>query len=254
MDAAFRSARVNMNEAGQLTFLEQVCPLYRPEYERFASGPTGVPHEFYHDQYMFRAVDAEVLYCMVRHYQPGRILEIGSGFSTLVSAPACRANQAQEISATLTCIEPYPNDVLRKGFPGLTKLIAEPLENVALSMFTSLGENDVLFIDSSHVLRIGNDVHREYLEILPRLAPGVLVHVHDIFLPFEHPRQWVTEEFRFWTEQYLLQAFLAFNSAYEALWGGCDMHARHPDRLRAAFSKYDPQTVLPGSFWMRRRT
>jgi hypothetical protein len=80
-----------------------------------------------------------------------------------------------------------------------------------------------------------------------------LVHFHDIFLPWDYPRAWVVEEHRFWTEQYLLQAFLAFNQAFEVLWAGSYMHGRHPDLLRRYFPSYDPTTVWPGSFWIRRR-
>ena len=112
--------------------------------------------------------------------------------------------------------------------------------------------HDILFIDSSHVLRIGGDVQYEYLEILPRLARGVIVHSHDIFLPAEYPRHWVLEEHKFWTEQYLLQAFLAFNDSFEVLWAGSYMHLKHPEKLEEAFSSYKRERTLPGSFWMRK--
>lgn len=126
------------------------------------------------------------------------------------------------------------------------------LEEVEATLFTSLSENDILFIDSSHILRIGNDVYYEYLDILPRIAPGVFVHIHDIFLPFEYPRQWVMDEYRFWNEQYLLQAFLMFNNAFKVIWAGSYMHYKNSDKLRSTFRSYDPATVWPGSFWMRR--
>ncbi len=245
-------AGIDMNDAGQIMLLEQVCALYQSEYNQFPTKPSGRAHDYYFDQPMFRSVDAEILYCIIRHYKPARIVEIGSGFSTLVAAAACRKNQAEGTPTELTSIEPYPNDVLRAGVPGLAKLMTNKLEDIDLSFFTSLGENDILFIDSSHVLRIGNDVYHEYLHILPRIAPGVFVHVHDIFLPFEYPRQWVMDEYRFWSEQYLLQAFLMFNSAFQVIWGGSYMHHTHSDKLRSAFRSYDPATVWPGSFWMRR--
>jgi hypothetical protein len=201
---------------------------------------------------MFRSVDAEVLYCIIRHFKPSRIIEIGSGFSTLVAAAACRTNEEENHHTELLCIEPHPNETLTQGFPGLGELVVMKLEEVDRDVFTSLTANDILFIDSSHVLRIGNDVYYEYLHILPRVASGVFVHVHDIFLPFEYPRQWIVEEHRFWTEQYLLPACLTFNRAFKVIWGGSYMHHNHPDRLRQTFQSYDPAHVLPGSFWMQR--
>lgn len=121
-----------------------------------------------------------------------------------------------------------------------------------MSVFKELGENDILFIDSSHVLKIGSDVQYEYNEILPRLNKGVLIHVHDIFLPLEYPETWVRQSHRFWTEQYLLQAFLAYNSAFKVLWAGHYMHWKYPDLLEKAFRTYNREITGPGSFWMRK--
>ena len=201
---------------------------------------------------MFRSIDAEVLYCMIRHYRPHRIIEVGSGFSTYVSAAAVRQNGAEGYPATLVAIEPYPNDVLRRGFPGLHQLLQQPVQSVDYEAFTSLTENDILFIDSSHVLRIDSDVRFLVLEVLPRLQPGVLVHFHDIFLPCDYPRAWVMNEYRFWNEQYVLQAFLAFNRGFEVVWLGSYMHLHHSEKLREVFGSYDPATIWPGSLWMRR--
>jgi hypothetical protein len=245
-------AGIDMNDDGQLSLLDQVCAQYKSEYDRFPDHPTSTPYEYYFNQPMFRSVDAEILYCIIRHFKPARIVEIGSGFSTLVAATACRKNREEGRVTELTCVEPYPNDLLRRGVPGLAKLIATKLEDVDVTLFTSLAANDILFIDSSHVLRIGNDVYYEYLHILPRMAPGVFVHVHDIFLPFEYPRQWVMDEYRFWTEQYLLQAFLMYNSAFKVVWAGSYMRHKHHNKLHGVFRSYDPETVLPGSFWMQR--
>jgi hypothetical protein len=124
---------------------------------------------------------------------------------------------------------------------------------------SELKENDILFIDPSHVLKIGNDVQYEYLEILPRLNKGVIVHVHDIFIPCNYPKKWVLEKHRFWNEQYLFQAFLAFNNAFEVLWGGSYMHLRHPDKLEEAFNSYNRKTIWSGhvlgatSFYLRKK-
>jgi hypothetical protein len=169
----------------------------------------------------------------------------------------------------LICIEPYPNETMIDGFPGLTKLIREPLQDLELSLFLELDRNDILFIDSSHVVKIGGDVVYEYLDILPRLRLGVVVHIHDIFLPDEYPKQWVLGEHKFWTEQYLLQAFLAFNSCFEVIWASSFMSSSDKERLERAIPSWknsytrlprhlrntltrDGQNVWPVSFWIQR--
>src|SRR5204862_4275961 len=122
-----------------------------------------------------------------RRGRPRRIIEIGSGNSTLVSARAIAQNTKDDPSyrCELIAIEPYPSEVLQRGVPGLSRLIREPVQRAPLSLFESLGDGDILFIDSSHVLKLGSDVHYEFLEVLPRVGPGTVVHVHDIFFPLE---------------------------------------------------------------------
>ena len=111
--------------------------------------------------------------------------------------------------------------------------------------------NCFLFIDSSHVCKIGSDVQFLFLEVLPRIRPGVVVHMHDIFMPLEYPKHWGLDSGRFWNEQYLLQTFLSFNEAFEVFWAGHWMHIKHPDLLMKAFPSYKAG-VSPGSFWFRR--
>lgn len=244
---------VEMNEAGQLELLELFAARYKSEYDALPRERTAVPHQYFVNNSAFETVDGEVLYCMVRHLRPRRVFEVGSGNTTYLSAQAALRNEAEGAPACeLVAFEPYPNDTLRAGFPGLSRLVATGAQEIPLETFAELGEGDILFIDSSHVLKIGSDVQYLYLEVLPRLRPGVHVHVHDIFLPAEYPRGWVMEERRFWNEQYLLQAFLAFNSAFEVRWAASYMHLRRPDRLEAAFASYDRRGGAPGSFWMRR--
>jgi hypothetical protein len=238
---------LDWNEAGQLRLLREEFPKFRHEYDGLPTAPTGNPAEFYLNCGMFDGTDALALYCMVRHFKPRTVLEIGSGMSSLLTAQAARLNGGTE----LVCVEPYPNEVLKAGFPGLAKLIAEPVQSVGVELFESLGEDDILFIDSSHVVQIGGDVNYLFLEVLPRLKPGVVVHVHDIFLPREYRRDWVMDEFRFWNEQYFLQAFLIFNSGYEVLFANSYLGQRHAAEMRATF----PRSPWwgGGSFWMRRK-
>jgi hypothetical protein len=192
---------------------------------------------------------------MIRYFKPKKIIEIGSGFSTYISARAALMNKEKDVVNTeLIAVEPFPNDTLKRGFPGLSALIQKPLEQVDLDLFLSLEANDILFIDSTHVLKIGGDVKYLYLEILPRLRNGVIVHSHDIFLPREYPKSWVIDNHWFWTEQYLLQAFLAFNSAFEILWASQYMSRKYPNESSFVFPSYRKDSLLgPGSFWIKRK-
>jgi len=244
---------IDMNEEGQLNLLSRVSSEFKEEYEGLPKNETSVVTQYYVNNLSFTSVDGEILYCMIRYFKPKKIFEIGSGNSTYLSAQAILKNkQDDNHECELIVFDPYPNDVLRSGFPGLSRLIIAKIQDIPLSEFGNLLENDILFIDSSHVLKIGSDVQYEYLEILPRLNKGVIVHIHDIFLPAEYPKDWVLKDYRFWTEQYLLQAFLAFNDSFEVLWGGSYMHLKHPHKLESAFSSYKREEFWPGSLWIRR--
>jgi hypothetical protein len=243
---------IDLNEAAQLSLLEEFRSKYKTEYEQL-SNPKSAPLGFTLPNRSFSSVDAEILYCMIRYFRPNRIMEIGSGNSTLVSAEAILRNSRETGSvASLIAVEPYPNGILEKGFPGLTRLTKAPVQSVPLKEFESLLENDILFIDSSHVLKTASDVQYEYLEIVPRVKKGVIVHFHDIFLPFSYPKAWVVNELRFWNEQYVLQALLAFNKSFAVLWAGNYMNHKHPNALQQAFDSYSAQQTAPGSFWIKR--
>jgi len=238
---------IDMNDAMQLDLLRNHFPKFRDEYDQFPGEPTSEPGHFHLNNGLFDGTDALVAYCIARHFQPRLIIEVGSGFSSLVAAEAIARNGKSE----LICIEPFPLDFLRKGVPGLRSLIEKKVEDIDLEFFSQLGSDDVLFIDSSHTVRIGGDVNYLFLEVLPRLKPGVIVHVHDIFFPFDYRRDWVVDELRFWAEQYLLQAFLTFNSEFEVLMANGYLGHHYMEDLKATF----PNSPWwgGGSFWMRRR-
>lgn len=246
-------AGIDLNEKGQINLLEMFASKYRAEYDRFPRNRTAIEHQYYTNNSTFAAVDGEVLYCMVRHFKPRRIYEVGSGNSTLLSAQAIDKNsQDGSDPAQLVAFEPAPNSLLRRGFRGLSRLVVTKVEDVPIAEYQELKENDIWFVDSSHVLRTGGDVQFEYLEVLPQLRKGVIVHIHDIFLPAEYPKRLILERRRFFSEQYLLQAFLSFNNKFEVLWAGSFMHMHHPDLLEATFKSYDRVNCWPGSFWIRR--
>jgi Methyltransferase domain len=238
---------IDMNDSVQLDLLRNCFPKFRHEYEQFPTKPTGQPTRFYLNNGLFDGVDALFAYCMVRHSRPQLIMEIGGGFSSLILGEATADNN----SSPLICIEPFPQEFLKRGFPGLHSLIEKRVEDVELEFFSQLSSGDIMFIDSSHTVKIGGDVNYLFLEVLPRLKPGVIVHVHDIFFPFDYRRDWVKDELRFWTEQYLLQAFLSFNFEFEVLMANSYLRHYYQEDLKAAFPS------LPswggGSFWMRRK-
>jgi len=232
---------IDMNDSMQLELLRSHFAKFRDEYNNLpVEPPPGQKRPF-------RGVDALVAYCMVRHFEPESIVEVGSGWSSLVLGQAAAKNK----NSALICIDPFPSNFVRKGIPALRSLIEKKVQDIDLEFFTQLDSGDILFIDSSHTVKIGGDVNYLFLEVLPRLKPGVIVHVHDIFLPFDYRRDWVVDEFRFWTEQYLLQAFLAFNSEFEVLLANSYLNHYHQQDLKAAFP--DLSSWAGGSFWMRRK-
>ncbi|TFF90911.1 MAG: class I SAM-dependent methyltransferase [Promethearchaeota archaeon] len=264
---------INMNVNEQLELLNKFNANYAKEFNDFPRFRTKIPHQYYVTNGNFRSVDGEILYCMIRDFKPKKIIEIGSGYSTFCSAQAILKNEEEDknYSCELIAIEPYPNKILQQGFPGLTEVMIKNLQDVPIKFFKKLTENDILFIDSSHILNIGNDVYLEYLEILPRLNKGVLVHIHDIFLPAEYPPEWVLNLLRFFNEQYLLQSFLCFNDDFKILWASKYMQMEHSEKLenifksfkrdRTELNKMGPDMLefkkrwpieWPTSFWIKR--
>jgi Methyltransferase domain len=175
---------------------------------------------------------------------------VGSGFSSLVTARVNRDLLGNRMD--FTCVEPYPRDFLAAGVPGISGLRVEKIQDSPLELFEQLGAHDVLFIDTSHTVKTGGDVPWLFNTILPRLAPGVVVHVHDVFLPGDYPQEWVLAGWG-WNEVYLVQAFLAFNAGFEILFGNQYMQQRHRDALLEAFPGFRRHEQRGGaSLWLRR--
>ena len=236
-------AGIEMNDSLQLDLLRNCFSKFRDEYESIpAEPPVG-------QRWPFRSTDVLVAYCMVRHFQPRRIIEIGSGFSSVVLSKAAAKNK----NSALICIDPFPHELVRQNdrVPALQSLIENKVQDVDVEFFSQLDSGDILFIDSSHTVKAGGDVNYLFLEVLPRLKPGVIVHVHDIFFPFDYWREWIVEELRFWTEQYLLQAFLIFNCEFEVVMANSYLYHYYAPDLKAAFPNL--RSWIAGSFWMRRK-
>ena len=183
-----------------------------------------------------------------RHLRPARYLEVGSGYTT---ALALDTNERYLDGAmTVTAIEPHPEllrGVLRAD--DRVEVLSEPVQSVPVERFCALGPGDVLFLDCSHVLKTGSDVQHLYTNVLPVLAAGVHVHVHDVFWPFEYLRHWV-EAGRAWNEAYLLHAFLLFNDAFDIVLWNHYLAAEHRDVIAAEL----PQMLATpgGAIWLRR--
>ena len=241
-----------MNEQAQLDILSLFESRFRKEYESIPKEKASM-NEYYINNTSFGSVDGEILYCMVRNFKPSRIIEIGSGFSTILSAQAIMRNKLEDptYDCIFVTIDPYPSKLL-DNLSGLSKIKRMRVQEVPINEFEKLEENDILFIDSSHVLKIGSDVYFEYLDIIPRLNKGVIIHSHDIFLPAEYHKKWVLKDHIFWNEQYLLQSFLAFNDSYNILWASSYMHLKHSDKISSAFRSYNPEKTWPVSFWIQR--
>ncbi|HLN37980.1 MAG TPA: class I SAM-dependent methyltransferase [Xanthobacteraceae bacterium] len=197
--------------------------------------------------------DAEALYCMIRHFKPRTIVEVGCGQSTVVAHFAIEDLKAHDsrYSCRQICYEPYENPWLEDLGVEVKR---ELIEKSDLTLFRSLSPGDIVFIDSSHALRPMGDVEFEFLHILPNLPKGVIVQVHDIFSPRDYPAQWLNVERRFWNEQYLLEAFLSFNDEFEIV--GSLNHLMHMDlaQFKRAFPVLAERGPDPyvGSFWFRR--
>jgi hypothetical protein len=239
---------------GALAWLGSLGAKYKDEFNKlFAQAASGV-HAFDRDNPAFTPGDAEILYSILREIKPHKIIEIGSGHSTLLMCQAIRANrnEASDYCCDFVAIEPYPPAYLCPPPPEVTRLEPKRIQDVDPALFFSLKNGDILFIDSSHVVRTGSDVVHEFLRILPDLAPGVIVHVHDIFMPAEYPRAWLREECIFWNEQYLLEAFLTSNRDFEVIMPAQALWRLHPDAFSNAFQGFKAGHVGPSSFWIRR--
>jgi len=202
--------------------------------------------------------DARTLYYTLREHKPKRYLEIGSGLSTYYTSLAAAKNAAEGSPLKITCIEPYPFDALRtiEGF----ELVEGFVQDVPLSRFEELEAGDVLFIDSSHALKIDSDVAFLFMEALPRVKPGVIVHIHDIHFPYNHPYPadyWLFGERWpvYWQEVMLVQAFLAFNESFEVQLSTPLLRHHNEDFLVERFPDYTPVAQdlnPPSSLWLQR--
>jgi hypothetical protein len=206
----------------------------------------------------YTAVDALTLYMMIRHLKPRRYIEVGSGLSTYYCSLAAARNVSEGHPLAITCIEPYPFEKLHTI--SNIDIIAKQVQDVELSLFGALQKDDVLFIDSSHVLKIDGDVPFLYLEVLPALSAGVVVHIHDVPFPYNipyPPQLWVfgQEWPMLWNEAMVVQAFLSFNTKFQVIMSTPLIRYYDEDFLRKSIPIYESVDQNPYTFsslWLKR--
>lgn len=204
---------------------------------------------YYLENGSYAYTDGIVLYALIRHFSPKRVIEIGAGFSSAVMLDTNELFMGGRI--VFTFIEPFA-----ERFFGLisdqdrtdTNIIEREVQDVDPAIFDQLEAGDILFVDSSHVVKTGSDVHYILFNVLPRLKSGVIIHFHDVFYPFEYPEDWVIEG-RNWNEDYFLRAFLSYNSAFEILLFSHYLHTHHRDAFKDMPLCYRNPG---GNLWLRK--
>lgn len=245
-DRSRRPAEIDLNEDFQISMV----PIIRSfACELPFSAKKKNDFLYYFDNGFYSYGDGIVLASMIRHLKPQRIIEFGSGFSSCLIVDVNRLY----LDGTLDCIfvDPYPEALLRKlgdSRDSVTILEARA-QDIDLDLIRSLNRNDILFIDSTHVSKAGSDVNFHFFETLPALKPGVFIHFHDIFYPFEYPEEWFFAENRSWNENYLLHAFLMHNGNYQIQFFNDFMARVHPS-LTATIPLFDLNSG--GAIWLRK--
>jgi len=237
---------INLNLDKQLVLLKEFSNYYQEM--PFRDEKKGIQRYCFNNG-AYSYTDGIVLYSFIRHFKPKRIIEIGSGHSSAVMLDT-REEFVNDIN--LTFIEPFPkylNKIIKDNDRANCEVLEKKVQNVQLSKFQKLEANDILFIDSSHVSKTGSDVNYEIFKILPILNPGVIIHFHDVFYPFEYPKSWVSEG-RNWNEDYLLRAFLSYNDQFEILLFSHYIHQHHKEAFKDMPLTYKN---TGGNLWIRKK-
>lgn len=240
---------IDLRHDEQLNFLEGLT--YQKDFDIFLEKQksTNINSRFILDNDSFESGDAEFLFNLVRHLKPNKVIEIGCGASTkLISAALDLNAKKADRRGDHICIEPYHQSWIDSF--GNIQLLRQKVEDIDIELFSSLDSSDLLFIDSSHIIRPQGDVLHEYLEIVPKLNKGVFVHVHDIFTPYDYLEDWVKKSVFFWNEQYLLEALLSNNRSYEIVAALNYLKHEEYDALKKVCPYLDTSRE-PGSFYFK---
>lgn len=238
-DEDYKSSKwhVQMNEENQLSFLERILK-HKPQYDELIKEGKYPPNNTF-DWY-----DSIIYFSIIQEFKPKKIIEIGSGNSTRLSYLA-----SEFLNTEITSIDPYIKMDLEKELGNKINFIKKPVQETELTYFKNLSENDILFIDSSHVSKIGSDVNCLFLQILPILNPGVLIHIHDIYYPWNYSQLFTKENLIFWNEQYMLGALLTGNTNFEILLAVNYLSVNFKKQIKK-FLRDD--SFGGGSFWMKK--
>jgi hypothetical protein len=235
---------INFNIDNQLNNLNNY--IFSQEFRDFVDKDKS----FHFGNGSYESGDAEYLYNFVRYLKPKRIIEIGSGYSSLIINNAVNKNiqESTQYKCQHICIEPFEVPWLEKTG---VNVLRKKVELIDITEFQKLEDGDFLFIDSSHIIRPQGDVLYEYLEILPNLAKGVSVHIHDIFTPNDYPKEWIFDQVKLWNEQYLLEAFLSNNDSWEITGSLNLLFNNHFDELKRVCI-YLTKDRDPGAFYIKK--
>jgi predicted O-methyltransferase YrrM len=248
------STAIDWNLEAQINLLQKLS-LYQLEICQIKDEKdSSLRFNFFNDFYS--EIDAAIYYTLIREIKPTKIIEIGCGYSTQIAALAIAQNQQEGKTGKIICIEPYPEPQLVEANLDV-ELLIERVENIDLKIFEQLSSGDILFIDSTHTVKFGSDVCREILEILPALTSGVWIHFHDIFFPYDYPPEWLIEKRLAWNEQYMVEAFLAYNSHFEVVLANHWLSVDYPQEVAKIWPgvikwEKDPYHHCAG-LWLRKK-
>lgn len=239
---------ITLDAEAQLALLDAFAPYYREI--PFGADPKQ-DLRYYFENSFYSYSDAIFLYCMIRHFKPRRVVEVGCGFSSAVMLDTSEVFFGGAIDFTFIDPNPRPlKAMLKPADRAKVHVVKDIVQAVPLSTFDALGDGDILFVDSSHVSKTGSDLNHIMFTVMPRLASGVLIHFHDVYYPLEYPREIVYKGIA-WNEAYLLRAFLMFNSAFEVVFFNTYLETFHPQRVYGAMPLCERNPG--GSIWLRRR-
>lgn len=242
-----KTAGIDLNTEAQLELIK-ILSKYYPEQPFKAEKQENLRFNFLNNYYSF--TDGIILYSLIRHLKPKRIIEIGSGYSSAVMLDTNEIFLNNSIQFTF--IEPLPdrlNNLLSHKEHNSATILEKEVQTVSLEIFKTLEAGDILFIDSSHVIKTGGDVNFLIFEVLPLLKTGVLVHFHDIYYPFEYPKEWVYKGLN-WNETYTLRAFLMYNSDFEIILFSDYLHKFHSEAFEGMPLTYK---ATGSNLWLRKK-
>lgn len=237
---------IEFHDEEQLLLCEQLS--------KFACEINELPEDILNPQKntSFLDLDLEFLYCMIRLLKPKSFIEIGAGWSSRIALQAMLRNRKEGHNCKHTIIEPYRGECFPELFKEAQNEIKKPVQEVPVNIFDRLSLNDILFIDTSHISKYGSDVNYLYFHIIPRVGAGCYIHIHDIFIPNEYHEEWVFTKNLFFDEQYLVTAFLMYNSEFRIRIAAQYLSQKYRDRINRFFPRFKP-SFSPGSLWIQRR-